>query len=577
MATATTAGAQDANPNSERRRILMRKNALWTERSSWDTHWRDIAEYQHPTLGRFTTDEVNKGKGGKRRSITDSTAVFAARTLSAGMMSGMTSPARPWFRLALPDEELMEAAPVREWLHKTTKLLLAIFGASNTYRALHSCYTELGLFGTWADIVLPNFDNVIHHHPLTVGSYALATDDNGRVNTVYRQLAMTVEQMVLRFGKDNVSNAVKNLYDKGTYDARVDVIHAIEPRRDRDHTKRDAMNMPWRSVYIEAGSENHDKLLSESGFKTFRALCPRWTVTEGDVYGDSPGAECAGDVRQLQHEQLRKGQGIDYQTNPPLQVPTAYKEAAKGRLPGGIMYVDVNSPTGGVRSAFEVNLNLQHLLEDIHDVRERIRSAYYADLFLMLANDTRSGVTATEIAERHEEKLLMLGPVLERLHNELLSPLIEMTMDDCEAAGILPEPPQQIQGMEIKVDFVSVLAQAQRAVAVNGMDRLFGFVGQAAGIAPELRHKVNWLKAADVYGDAYGVDPEILNPDEHVAQVMEQEAIQAAQAQTAAMAPGMASAAKDASQIDTDGMNQVMDMFSGYGAGQGGLGPGSAM
>jgi Bacteriophage head to tail connecting protein len=140
----------------------------------------------------------------------------------------------------------------------------------------------------------------------------------------------------------------------------------------------------------------------------------------------------------LQHEQLRKSQGIDYQVNPPIQVPSQYKDAAKSRLPGGIMFVDATSPGGGVRSAFEVNLNMQHLLEDIVDVRQRINGAYYADLFMMLANDTRSGVTATEVAERHEEKMLMIGPVLERLHDELLKPMIDITFDYCVDAGILP-------------------------------------------------------------------------------------------------------------------------------------------
>jgi hypothetical protein len=184
--------------------------------------------------------------------------------------------------------------------------------------------------------------------------------------------------------------------------------------------------------------------------------------------------EALGDVKQLQHEQLRKAQGIDYQTNPPIQVPTRTRAQAHARLPGGVMFVDAAGAQGGVRSAFEIQLNLQHLLADIQDVRERIRGAFYADLFLMLANDQRSGITATEVAERHEEKLLMLGPVLERLHNELLSPMIDMTFDYASDAGILPEPPEELQGQELNIEFISTLAQAQRMVSAQGMDRLLG-------------------------------------------------------------------------------------------------------
>jgi hypothetical protein len=217
-----------------------------------------------------------------------------------------------------------------------------------------------------------------------------------------------------------------------------------------------------------------------------------------------------------------------------------------------------------VRSAFEVNLRLDYLLEDIQDVRERIRQGDYADLFLMLANDTRSGTTATEIAERHEEKLLMLGPVLERLHNELLSPLIDITFDRMAAAGILPQAPPEIEGMELNIEFISTLAQAQRAVAASGMDRLISTIGQMTAIWPEARLKLNAMQVVDDYAVMYGVNPKTIISDEEAkgAQAAEQQAQQAAVA-----GPAMAQAvdsAKTASEIDPQGIQDVMGMFSGY-------------
>jgi len=267
---------------------------------------------------------------------------------------------------------------------------------------------------------------------------------------------------------------------------------------------------------------------------------------------------------QLQHQQLRKGQAIDYQVNPPLQVPTKYKEAAKARLPGGVFYVDSMGPNQGVRSAFDVNLNLQHLREDIVDVRERIRSAYYADLFLMLANDTRSGITATEVAERHEEKLLMLGPVLERLHNELLSPLIDTAFDYAARAGILPEAPPELEGMELSVEFISVLAQAQRAVATQGMDRLLGTVSQMAAVRPDVLDKLNFDQIVDDYGDAYGVNPKIIVPDSEVAALRQQRAAAMQAQQAAATAPQVVESAKTASEIDTGNLQDVLTSLQGY-------------
>jgi hypothetical protein len=201
---------------------------------------------------------------------------------------------------------------------------------------------------------------------------------------------------------------------------------------------------------------------------------------------------------------------------------------------------------------------------DIQDVRERIRSAYYADLFLMLANDNRSGITATEVAERHEEKLLMLGPVLERLHNELLQPLIDTTFEYAAEAGILPEAPPELEGMELSVEFISVLAQAQRAVATQGMDRLLGTVGQMAAINPNVLDKINFDQVVDDYGNAYGVNPKIIVPDDVAAGIRQQRAQAQQAAQAAATAPQVVDSAKTASEIDTGNLQDVLTSLQGY-------------
>ena len=551
-------------PINKRQRMLARKGALWTERSSWITHWREVSEYQQPRAGRFVVTDRNKGDK-RANSILDNAAVAGSRTLAAGMMSGMTSPARPWFRLELADKDLMERGEVKAWLHDTAVLLRAIFASSNTYRSLHTLYEELGLFGTAATIVLPDFDNVIHHYPLTIGEYALGTNYKGEVDTLCREFQMQVGQMVAQFGRDNVSETVRNLYDRHNVDQWVDVVHLIEPRKDREYAKRDAKNMRFSSCYMEPGKDNTDKFLSESGFEKFPALTPRWVVTGNDIYGTSPGMECLGDVKQLQHQQLRKGQAIDYMVNPPLQVPTKYKEAAKARLPGGVFFVDNIGQSGGIKSAFDVNLNLQHLMGDIQDVRERIRGSYYADLFMMLANDTRSGITATEVAERHEEKLLMLGPVLERLQNELLSPMIDTAFNYADKAGLLPPPPKELEGIDLKVEFISVLAQAQRAVAAQGVDRLLGTVGNLAQFKPEVLDKIDFDQVVDDYGDMYGVNPKIIIPDNVVAEIRAQRAQAAQAAQTAAAMPQLVESAKTAGDVNVQGVQDVMQNLMGYG------------
>ena len=548
-----------------RDRLFTRWGQLKSERASWFAHWQELTSYILPRNGRYFRQDRDRGYR-RHNNIYDSTGTRALRVLGAGMMSGATSPARQWFRLATPDPELNSYDPVKLWLDDVTKRMQRVFQKSNTYNALHQMYEELGCFGTAATILLPDYQSVIHHYPLTCGEYCISTDAKGRVCTLYREFEMTVSQVVKEFGLEKCSVSVQNMYRTGNLDQWVPVIHAIEPRADRDIKKRDAKNMPWGSWYFEVGGEE-GVFLRESGFQYFPALCPRWSVIGGDIYGNSPGMEALGDIKQLQHEQLRKAQAIDYQTKPPLQVPASMKNRDVETLPGGVSYYDGQS--NGIKTAFEVNLNLQYLLNDIMDCRERVRGAFYADLFLMLANIPNTRMTATEVAERHEEKLLMLGPVLERLHNELLSPLVDITFTRMVASGAIPPAPPELQGMDLNVEFVSMLAQAQRAIGTNAVDRFVGNLGAIAQMKPDILDKFDQDQWADVYADMLGVDPSLIVADKEVAVLRDaRNRAMAAKEQAAAMQQTSQSV-KNMAQAPTGQQNaltDVMNMFSGYGS-----------
>lgn len=561
-----TSDAQSHPKAPERSKLFTRWGMLKTERATWWAHWQELTTYLLPRNGRYFVQDRDKGWR-RHNNIYDNTGTRALRVLGAGMMAGATSPARPWFRLGTQDPELNSYQPVKLWLDDVTRRMQLVFQKSNTYRALHQMYEELGCFGTAVSIVLPDYDSVIHHYPVTTGEYCIAQDYQGRVCTVYREFEKTVGEIVKEFGYKNCSTVVRNMYDRGSLDQWIRLIHAIEPRADRDHRKKDAKNMAWGSYYFEVGG-NPDTYLRESGFTDFPALCPRWATAGGDIYGNSPGMEALGDIKQLQHEQLRKAQGIDYQTKPPLQVPTSMKNRDVETLPGGISFIDASNPNGGIKTAFEVNLNLQHLLMDIQDVRERIRGAFYADLFLMLANATDTRMTATEVAERHEEKLLMLGPVLERLHNELLDPLIETTFSRMVEANLIPPPPPELQGMELNVEFVSMLAQAQRAIGTNSIDRFVGNLGAVASFKPDVLDKFDADQWADSYSDMLGVDPKLIVANDKVAIIRQaRDQAMAAQQQMAAMEQ-QAKITKDLAGSPTGGQpNALMDImgqFSGY-------------
>jgi hypothetical protein len=500
----------------ERAWLDKRWEALRLERSSWWGHWADISHYLLPRSGRyFVTD---RDKGWKRyQAIYDNTGTRALRVLAAGMMSGMTSPSRPWFRLSVSDQALMDNQAVKRWLTLVTEQMETVLAASNAYRVLHGLYEELGAFGTGAALIAEDVERGIHLYPFTIGEYAIATNWQGQVATLYREFEKTVGELVKEFGLENCSASLQNAYRRGNLDYWVTIRHAIEPRTDRHPGKIDARQMAWQSCYWEVG-QGEAKLLRESGFRSFPCVAPRWATAGGDIYGHSPGMEALGDVKQLQIEQFRKSQAIDYQTNPPLQAPVSMKNRELEIFPGGISYYDAAGPNAGVRTAFEVNLDLNSLLTDIQDVRSRINSAFYSDLFLLISSQpANSAMTATEVAERYEEKLLMLGPVVERLNNELLDPLVERVFERLLASGRLPPPPAPLRGHELNIEYISMLSQAQKAVTVNGIDRFVSKLGQIATVKPEVLDKFDADHWADIYSDKLGVDPALLVSGQQLA------------------------------------------------------------
>ena len=550
---------QDLNP------YCARWDELKTERASWLPHYREITDHLLPRSGRYMLEDRNRGEK-RHNKILDSTGTKALRTCSAGMMSSATSPARPWYRLTTSDPKLDESANVKVWLAQVTRVMNMVFSKSNTYLSLHKMYDELIAFGTASSIVMPNFERVIHHHTLTVGEYAIATDSLGMVDTLYREYQVTAGQMVKEFGIEQVSSSVRNAFTSGKLGQWFTVMHAIEPRADRTVGRRDNKNMPWASIYFELGTQG-PRVLRESGFQEFPALCPRWQVSGGDIYGNSPGMDALGDIKQLQHEQLRKGQAIDFMTKPPMQAPSSMVNKEVDALPGGVTYVDQVGASNGIRSLFETRLDLSHLLADINDVRGRIRGAFFADLFLMLSSAADGRKTATEVAELHEEKMLMLGPVSERLHNELLSPKIDMTFTAMVRAGLVPRPPDELQGLDLNVEYVSVLAQAQRAVATNSVDRYVMSLGQVAQFKPDVLDKLDADRWADEYADMLGVNPELIVANDKVALIRKNRARQQQAAQGAAMAEQMAGAAQKLGTVQTptgNAGNDVMQALTGY-------------
>lgn len=535
-----------------KQRYTKRLAALRNERSSWETHWRDLADYFLPRKGRWLFNNVNRGDK-RNQLLIDSEPRLAARTLSSGMMAGLTSPARPWFRLVTPDPEMMEFGPVKDWLYSVERRMRDVFAKSNLYNALPTVYGEMGVFGVCPMAGLEDAQSVIRFYPFTVGSYYLAQNERLQVDTFYREVNMTVRQLVRMFGLQAVSPTTRSMFENGNTEQWIKVIHVVEPNEGRDITRFDNRHMPFVSAWFEQGDGHGDGLLRQSGFNEFPIMAPRWDPTGEDIYSGSPGMDALGDAKALQVQQKRKAQAVDKHVDPPMQAPTALKNKRASLLPGDITYVDAASGMQGFVPAYQIKPEIQALLLDMQEMRDRINRVFYADLFLMLAMSDRRQMTATEVAERHEEKLLMLGPVLERLNDELLDPLIDRTFAVMLRAGLLPPPPPELEGVDLKVEYISILAQAQRMVGLGAVDRLYGFAGGVAQVDPSVLDKLDHDQAVDEYAEMLGVPPGIVRSDDAVAALRAQRA-QAQRAQMAAEnAPGLAKTAKDLAETPVGG------------------------
>lgn len=517
-----------------------RIQSLKTVRSNFEPVWKDLTDYILPSSGRFQITDKNKGNR-QNSKIIDSTPVYSVRTLAAGMMAGITNPARPWFNLRVLDPDLNSRRPVREWLDTVRGMMGELFISSNLYNVLPTLYEECGVFGIGSFIIMENKKKLMRCFSYPIGSYHLGASWEGMIDSCYREFQMSASQIVSQFGYENCSLEVQRAATTaGMKDQNFTVIYAIEPNDEWDKNSYQSKYKQFKAVYYEQASREN-KFLKESGFDEFPVMAPRWKLTGEDTYGYGPGWDALGEIRALMKEQDRKLRIIDKGNSPSLIGPGTARNANISQLPGAISFID--APQGGqkIEPLYMPDPRwLQYLREDIAETQQRIKKAFFEDLFLLIASEERSGVTAFEIAARKEEKLLILGPVLTRLNDELLDPLIDRTFNIMARAGILPPAPPEIQGQDLTVEYISTMAQAMKLTGISGVERLAAFTTQIAQIKPTVLDLFDADEAVTTMADMLGTPPKLLNNEKEVNSIRAQRNRQESMASSAAMANSMA-------------------------------------
>lgn len=554
-----------ASPRSELEAELA---GLKTDRYSWWQHWAALATYILPRRYRWLVTPNQNSRGSPiNGAIFDSTGTIAARTLASGMMSGITSPTRPWFKLRIVGFGSDEVNPVNRWLASCERRMLHVFQESNFYNAAAVMYMDLAVFGTAPLIIYEDYERVIQCYNPCAGEYYIWNDFRLMPGGIAREMTMTARQMKEQFGEKNLSIEVQNtLQQKGAGMSREFlVVHFIKPNYGQV-----PRHFKWYECYFEPGQPvggGAPEFLLERGFYEQPFISSRWETSGNDAYGRSVAMDALPDIKQLQQETKRKGQAIDKLANPPMVADVELKNKPASTLPGGVTFV--TKPNGvGFKPAYEnFRPPVQEMMQDIGEIQQRVKDTFFNDLFLMISSlDTVR--TATEIDARREEKLVMLGPVLERLQTEAQDPIIERVFGIMSRRGLFEPPPPELAegGAQIEIEYVSMLAEAQRAANTTGMERFLAQLGNVGAVKPEVLDIPHWDRMLTRYGMVLGNDPADLKSEAELQAFREQQAKAKAQQTAMASIPPAADAAKVLSETQVGGGQSALQQIL-YGPG----------
>ncbi|MDD2709794.1 MAG: portal protein [Verrucomicrobiae bacterium] len=543
-------------PESKVARLRKRFTYLKQEYDSFIPHWVELAQYFAPRRGRYLQgDSLSQHNDGSKKNskILNSDVLYFMHVMGAGLRYGIVPKSRPFFDVGLPDEDLAEYQPVREWLHKVRDAMLSIYSMANYYGAQHHCFHEMPIFGMGAKVAIENDDTLVGYRPMTIGEYYLGTDAFGRPQDFFRRFSLSAGNIRDEFGDGEVSglpNEVKSALAQGREFQRFELVQAIEPWKEKENPKQ----YRYQSMYyMYAGSEDN-AILEEGGYHTRPFTVSRWAAVGSDTLTESPAMDMLGDNKQVQCMESKSLLALEKEIDPTLNAPENLRGIVTN-MSSGVNYY--NSQTGNgsefVKPTHLVQLNLQALAVYIDRIVERIKRGSYVELFLPLQGENQQ-MTAYEIAKRFEQPLVMLGPVFEGIQGDSLEPDFDRMFDILVRNGMTPPAPMEIPpGMRLKVEFKSILLEASRMVSATGMGQFVAFVGEVAKIQPEARHKMDGMELIDQFGASVSIPPKAIRSDDVAKKIAEQEAQASRMKQIAETAPQATKAINDLATASADG------------------------
>ena len=501
--------------------LLSRYERLEGQRQNWETHWQEVADYMQPRKADVTK---RRARGDKRmEQVFDSSPIQAVELLAASLHGMLTNPSTPWFTLRFKDEDIDNEDEAKLWLESSTDAMYTAFNRSNFQQEIFELYHDLITFGTAAMFIEEDNDDIIKFSTRHINEVFIAENDKGRIDTIYRRFNISARAAMQKFG-ESVSADVQGKAKKNPYD-EVEILHAVYPRSEFNPNKKDKANMPFESVYMEYKNGNE---LSVGGFKEFPFVVPRYLKASNEIYGRSPAMTALPDVKMLNEMCKTTIKAAQKQVDPPLLVPDDGFLLPVRTVPGGL-----NFYRSGTRDRIEplnIGANNPLGLNMEQQRRDSIRAVFYVNQLMMQQGPQ---MTATEVIQRNEEKMRLLGPVLGRLQSELLKPLIDRVFAILLRNNMLPQAPEFLSGRDIEIEYVSPLAKAQKSTELQSIMRAVEILGSLANVAPVFDY-VNFDNLVKHLADIVGVPQKILKTQSQVnaerqAQAQQQEQMQSMQ------------------------------------------------
>jgi len=491
-----------------------RVESLYSDRANFDNMWQEIAERTYPEHANFIYTPTAGEK--RMQKVYDSVAIHANQLLSSGLFSLLTSSANQWAQFLPVDLRFNDIREVAMHLDDVSKIMYhEINKASAGFStAAHESYLSYGAFGNLCMFV----EEILEQDSLSFLSLPLyecyfVENQYGFIDTLYRKYDRTVEQLVKKFGKDNLSPTVRKFADDNKLDKKIECFHIILPRETYDMLSLNSIDKPYASIYIE---KKEKYVMHEGGYDELPFMAARFYKESFETYGRGPGSTALPDNKMCQKVAQVTIRAAQKTVDPALMLPDAGFLRPLRTTPGGLnfyrkgrisMKTDIDIlPTGNPGIGLEY-------MESLH---QRIREAFYVD---QLKLHTGPQMTATEVMQRTEEKLRLMGPLLGRIQTEFLGPLIKRVYGLLERAGKFPPMPEILAQQPIKIVYTSPIARAQEQVEANGLMRAFNVLEPLIKMTPEILDVFNTDEMSRGVFDMFSISQKFLNSKNDIKKI----------------------------------------------------------